>query len=41
MSYVITFAFVAGVAVTLIVQHYRGWILGKLGVTFPPKPPPA
>lgn len=30
---------VVGVAVTLLVQHYRTWILAKLGITFPPKPP--
>lgn len=28
-----------GVVLTLVVQHYRAWILAKLGINFPPKPP--
>lgn len=30
-----------GVVATLLFQRYRGWILAKLGINFPPKPPPA
>ena len=28
-----------GSVLTLVVYHYRGWILSKLGINFPPKPP--
>lgn len=37
MSYLLTF--IAGGISTAVAWHYRGWILAKIGVNFPPKPP--
>ncbi len=37
MSYLLTY--LAGAVSAFVVYHYRGWILSKLGITFPPKPP--
>lgn len=32
---------VIGVVATLLVQRHKAWILSKLGINFPPKPPPS
>jgi len=37
MSYFWTF--IAGGVTFAALWHYRGWILSKLGINFPPKPP--
>ncbi len=29
-----------GAIFSVLIYHYRGWILAKLGITFPPKAPP-
>lgn len=39
MSYV--FTFIAGMVAAFLLYHFRGPILSKLGINFPPKPPSA
>lgn len=39
MSYLLTY--LAGAISAAVAYHYRGWILARLGINFPPKPPQA